>query len=164
MILDTLFPDTSIAYQGYRKIAFPRPKIWEWMLTHPVELLGSVDFHERVEPPALPLAKGDKIMIHHAFPLGYRESRYARINKLAPFVIGFGEVALPGVYDYFPHSYRFRLAELDADTTVVGLDLRGRFQIPGGRVLWMPWFRLLSPFLMENTFDRLEAAVREGLG
>ena len=167
MILDALLPDTTIDICGFREVPFPRAKIWEWMLTHPVELLGTEAFHARVEPPSLPLAKGDKIMIHHEFPVGrlrYRESRYARINKLAPFVIGFGEVALPGVYDFFPHSYRFRLAELDADTTVVGLDLRGRFRIPAGRLLWMPWFQRIAPGRLQNMLARLDAVLCRALG
>lgn len=164
MILETLFPEPFIDLKAHREVAFPRQRVWEWMITHPAELLATEGYHARVEPARLPIAKGDRIMIHHELPLGIRESRHARINKLAPYVIGFGEVSEPGVYDFFPHSYRFSLAELDAETTVVGFDIRGRFRIPGGRFLWMPWFRQLAPARLQNLLGRLDLQLCEALG
>ncbi len=159
-----LFPDPAIDVIGYREVGFSREAVWDWMLTHPCELLATEGFHARVDPPTLPLRKGDRILIHHELPLGYRERRYARINKLEPYVIGFGEVARPGVYDFFPHSYRFRLAELDAARCIVRFDVRGRFRIPGGRVWWMPWFQHTAPRRLEQLFDRLDDALRRDLG
>ncbi len=163
MSLDALFPDPFVDLIRYREIALPREEIWDWMLTHPCELLAVEGFHARIDPPALPLRKGDAIRIHHVFPLGYRESRSARINKLTPYVIGFGEVADPGVHDFFPHSYRFRVAELDADRSVVGFDVRGRFRIPGARWLWMPWFSRIAPGRLDEALERLEQALARDL-
>ena len=163
MKLSTLFPEPFIDLKAFREVGFPREKVWAWMLTHPCELLATEGFHAHVDPPTLPLCKGDRIMVRHEFPLGLRENRYARINKLAPYVIGFGEVAERGVYDFFPHSYRFSVAELGPETSVVGFDVRGRFRIPGGRWLWMPWFQHIAPGRLENLLGRLDEALAKDL-
>ena len=163
MKLADLFPDPFVDLAGYRKVAFPRERVWQWMLTHPCELLGVEGFHARIERPELPLAKGDRIRIHHELPFGYRESRDARINKLVPHEIGFGEVADPGVYDFFPHSYRFTVAKQDEHSCVVGFDVRGRFHIPAARLVWMPWFQWLAPRRLDAALERLDALLRRDL-
>lgn len=165
MDLAQLFPEKPIIdVRAFREIRFPRERVWEWMITHPCELLQVDSLHARVEPPELPLAKGDRILVHHEFPLGYRERRYAQINRLEPYVIGFGELVEEGRFDYFPHSYRFSVAELDAGTCIVGFDLRGRFRIPAARWWWMPIFRQLAPGRLEAALRRLERSLAEGLG
>ncbi len=164
MRLTDVFPDdATIDLERFRKIGFPREAVWEWMLGHPCELLSIDPLHARVEVPGLPLEKGDRILIHHEFPLGYRERRYAQINKIEPYVIGFGELTEEGRFDYFPHSYRFSVADLDSESCVVGFHLRGRFRFPAARWWWMPWFRQIAPARFEDALDELEASIREGL-
>jgi len=133
------------------------------MLANPCELLGFDPLHARVEPPELPLRKGMRIWIHHEFPFGYRERRYAQINRLEPYTIGFGELRAPGRRDYFPHSYSFTLDALGSAECIVQFRLRGRFRIPAARWWWLPWFRWSSPRRTEQALARLEASLLRGM-
>ena len=142
----------------YREVGAPRSEVWDWFLSRPEELMALDPLHARIEPVGLPLRRGSRVLIHHEFPLGYREDRVAQVTVLRPFVIGFGERVVSGT-DWFPHSYRFSLAGLDDRTCVVGFHLRGRFRMPGARWWWLPWFTRLAPARIDQALVRLEAAL-----
>ncbi len=142
----------------YREVRMPRDDVWAWFLAHPGRLLALDPLHARVEPVDLPLERGSRTLVHHEFPLGYREERVAQVTVLRPHVIGFGERVVRGT-DWFPHSYRFDVAELDAGTSIVGFHLRGRFRMPGARWWWLPWFTRLAPTRIDQALARLEDAL-----
>ena len=140
------------------ELAAPRDALWEWMLDPGLRLFEVNGFHESARLLDDELRRGSRVRVDHCFFGVYRQRRVAKINTLADYEIGWGELA-EGGNDFFPHSQRFRIEATGSRRCRLSNRLRGRVDVPAAPLWWMPWFRVVAPRVLDAEMREIATAI-----
>ncbi|WP_431237760.1 hypothetical protein ACQ86B_24260 [Mycolicibacterium aichiense] len=94
--------------------------------------------------------------------LGWDMLRMGRITKFSDYEIAWGESTVQGEFDTFPHSEGWKIEEINANSCLVTLWMKGQWRTPvGSRIQDHLWDRVIGPNLDRDIADLGEACGAE---